>query len=85
MRQLQFDRGFSSDVVTLCGYALIILLSSLPLLLLGGVYLMLDDWIGISQLPTAVLVVCLLSLPCSFLIVFFLSLIFFFMSSPLVR
>ena len=70
MRQLQFDRGFSINVVTLFGYALITLLRSLPLLLLGGVYLILDEMLGIAQLPTAVLVVCLLSLPCSFLIVY---------------
>jgi hypothetical protein len=70
VRQLQFDRGFSINVVTLFGYALITLLRSLPLLLLGGVYLILDEMLGIAQLPTAVLVVCLLSLPCSFLIVY---------------
>ena len=69
MRQIQLDRGFSIKVVTLCGYALITLLRSLPLLLLAGVYLILDEMAGISQLPTAVLVVCLVSLPCSFLIV----------------
>ena len=69
MRQIELDGSSSIKILMLCGDALITLLRSLPLLLLAGVYLILDEMAGISQLPTAVLVVCLLSLPCSFLIV----------------
>ena len=69
MRLTHQRHGLFLFFVTVCGFVLITLLRSLPLLLLTGVYLIADEMAGISQLPTAVLVVCLLSLPCSFLIV----------------
>ncbi len=68
-RLRQLDRGFSSTVLPLFGDVLITLISTLPLLLVVGVYLLLDYLGGISLFPKAVLVVCLASLPCSFLIV----------------
>ena len=69
MRPTHQRHGLFLFFVTVCGFVLITLLRSLPLLLLAGVYLILDEMAGISQLPPAVLVVWLLSLPCSFLIV----------------
>ncbi len=68
-RLRQLARDFSITVLKLCAYALLALISTLPLLLVVSIYLLLDYLAGISLLPTAVLVVCLVGLPCSFLIV----------------
>ena len=66
----QHDLGGRITVWQLFGGALIALTRTLPLLMLGGLYLLLDYLAGLSLLPTAVLAVCLASLPCSYLIVY---------------
>ena len=66
----QHDRGGRIAVWQFFRGALITLICALPPLMLGVLSLLLDYLAGLSLLPTAVLVVGLLSLPCSFLIVY---------------
>ncbi|MDP9375045.1 MAG: hypothetical protein M3Q65_21875 [Chloroflexota bacterium] len=68
-RLRQLARGFSTTVLKLCAYAFLTLISILPLLLVVSIYLLLDYLGGISLFPTAVLVVWLLGVACSFWIV----------------